>query len=127
MNGRDPIEIRKSELRRMLAVRGRGVSFTVDGKLIFKPINYWRKKSGDFRLPRTAHVDIHSFKKTDTATGLSRIATDEVNLTVQQYEYILEVLRSRINHLYEQPGSRSRITLLEERMFAVDLLCTLDI
>ena len=127
MNGRDPLEARKSELRRMLAYKSSGITYTVDGKLIFKPIKVWDKEPSAFRLPRTALISIHSFKKDDSATGLTRFATDKVSITIQQYEYLLEVLRGRIRHLEAQPGSRSRINLLEERMFAVDLICTLDI
>lgn len=74
------------------------------------------------KLPRTAKVTVVHQRKNGTD-----YATDHLKLTPQQYAYILELLNDRIKEVKDQPGTHFRETLVLEREFAIDLLCTLDI
>ena len=130
MSERDSVEARKSELRKYLfgSKRTRRGNIDHDGKLYYSGIFSWKRKPHEMRLPRAADVAIISYKQPkENDEHLISLGEDGVTLTVQQYDYLLELIRIRISHMEAQPGSLSRINILEERAFAVDLICTLDI
>ena len=73
-------------------------------------------------LPREAKITLVHQRKDGT-----EYATDHLLLSPQQYEYLLSLLTDRAEFIKKQPGSTFRENLVEEREFAIDLLCTLDI
>jgi hypothetical protein len=99
---------------------------TPEGYLMFTKLRHFNKQASAYRLPREAEVNILSMAKQDD--GSIEVAhEDGVSLKVQQYEYLLDLIRQRIEHIKVQPGAMTRSDLLEEHAFAVDLICTLDI
>ena len=84
-----------------------------------------RKPAKEIHLPRSAEVTIWHWK--DDGKTFEPHAKDHVNLNPNHYDYLLEILRNRIKEIEHQTGWRIRPHLREEREFAVNLICHLDI
>lgn len=104
----------------------RGYNINRSGDLGFRSIRNYLHEDHERRGLREALVAIKS-SVAKLNEEPKELGIDHINLTAAEYDYLVAVMHMRIGHIAGQPHIVLRPAKQDELVFAVDLICKLDI